>query len=261
MGAGVMIGLVHLILLGIDEPVEPLLTAAAILLGWRAVKEDWGLGALPFVVSSVEPVAEGVVEITLKPLADAISTKPGQFVVVAFYSGSRYRGCREFHPFTVSASDARGNLRIAVKALGDCTRRIQKIETGVAARVQGPFGALHSNQSTTPELWVAGGIGVTPFLALLRSGRLTTPTILIYLYRTPADANVSGRIGRFCESGSALASLRRPDGSRPARPRSHSAGRKRACRTCMLRQRAAYNDPQCDTRSAGARRGRMPRSF
>ena len=65
---------------------------------------------------------------------------------------------------------------------------MQSIEPGVAARVQGPFGDLHAERSTTPELWVAGGMGVTPFLALLRSGHLTAPTILIYLYRTPADA-------------------------------------------------------------------------
>ena len=188
MGAGVLIGLIHLIHLGIDEPVEPIFGVTAMLLGWRAIKVDWGVGALPFVVSSVRPVAEGVVEITLKPLADAILARPGQFIVVAFYSGRHYRGCREFHPFTVSAAEARGVLRIAVKAIGDCTRRMQSIEPGVAARVQGPFGTLHAERSTTPELWVAGGMGVTPFLALLRSGPLTAPTILIYLYRTPADA-------------------------------------------------------------------------
>ncbi len=188
MGTGVLIGLVHLMLLGIDEPVEPILGVAAILLGWRAIRVDWGLGALPFVVSSAKPVAEGVVEITLKPLADAILAKPGQFIVVAFYSGRHYRGCGEFHPFTVSAAEARGNLRIAVKAIGDCTRRMQSIEPGVAARVQGPFGELHAERSTTPELWVAGGMGVTPFLALLRSGHVIASTILIYLYRTPADA-------------------------------------------------------------------------
>jgi ferredoxin-NADP reductase len=47
---------------------------------------------------------------------------------------------------------------------------------------------LHAEQSTIPELWIAGGMGVTPFLALLRSGRLASPTILLYLYRAPADA-------------------------------------------------------------------------
>jgi predicted ferric reductase len=197
MGAGVLVGLVHLKLLGIDEPVEPILGVALMLLGWRAIKEDWGLGALPFVVSFVKPVAEGVVEITLTPLADPISARPGQFVVAAFYSGRRYRGCGEFHPFTVTGSEARSGLRIAVKAVGDCTRRMQKIELGVAARVQGPFGDLHAEPATTPELWVAGGMGVTPFLALLRSGPLAAPTILLYLYRTAADAAFLAELEAF----------------------------------------------------------------
>ena len=188
MGAAVLIGLVHLMLLGIDEPVEPILAVAAILLGWRVLKEDWGLGALPFVVSSVKPVVEGVVEIALKPLAGAVAAAPGQYVLVSFQSGRAYRGCREFHPFTVSGADARGVLRIAVKACGDCTRRIQSMKPGVAARIQGPFGDLHAEASTSPELWVAGGIGLTPFLALLRSGRLAAATTLLYLYKSPADA-------------------------------------------------------------------------
>jgi predicted ferric reductase len=204
MGAGVMLGLVHLMLLGIDEPVEPILAAAALLLGWRAVKEDWGLGALPFVVSRVKPVAEGVVEITLKPLADAVSARPGQFVVVAFYSGRSYRGCGEFHPFTVSAGEASGDLRIAVKAVGDCTRRMQNTEPGVAARVQGPFGELHAEARATPELWVAGGMGVTPFLALLRAGHLTAPTTLLYLYRTPADAAFLAELEAFARADDRL---------------------------------------------------------
>ncbi len=204
MGAGVLIGLVHLMLLGIDEPVEPILAVGTALLAWRVIKEDWGLGAPPFIVSFVKPVAEGVVEITLKPLADAISARPGQFVVVAFYSGRRYRGCGEFHPFTVAGSDARGNLRVAVKALGDCTRRMQKIEPGVAARVQGPFGDLHAEPATTPELWVAGGMGVTPFLALLGSGPLAASTILLYLYRTPADAAFLAELKGFARADERL---------------------------------------------------------
>ena len=188
MGAGVLVGLVHLILLGIDEPVAPILAVATVLLGWRAVREDWGLGTPPFVVSAVWPVVEGTVELALKPLADAIEVKPGQFVVVAFYAGPRYRGCHEFHPFTVSGVDPGGVIRIAVKAVGDCTRRMQSIEPGVMARVQGAFGALLADHSSALELWVAGGMGLTPFLSRLRAGPLAAPTTLFYLYRTPADA-------------------------------------------------------------------------
>ncbi len=188
MGAAVLIGLVHLMLLGIDEPVVPILVVAAVLFGWRVVKEDWGLGALPFVVGSVKPVVEGVVEIALKPLADVVAAAPGQYVLVSFHSGDLYRGCREYHPFTVSGADERGVLRIAVKACGDCSRRIQGMKPGTPARIQGPFGDLHAEPSAAPELWVAGGMGLTPFLALLRSGRLASATTLLYLYKTPADA-------------------------------------------------------------------------
>lgn len=204
MGVGVLLGLVHLMLLGIDEPVEPILATAAVLLGWRAIRADWGLGALPFVVSFVKSVAEGVVEITLKPLANTISATPGQFIVVAFDSGRRYRGCGEFHPFTVGGADAHGNLRIAVKALGDCTRRMQNLEPGVTARVQGPFGELRAEASAGPELWVAGGMGVTPFLAFLRAGRLTAPTVLLYLYKTPADAAFLAELEAFATADARL---------------------------------------------------------
>jgi ferredoxin-NADP reductase len=58
---------------------------------------------------------------------------------------------------------------------------MQKIEPRVAARMQGPFGDLHAEPATTPELFVAGGTGVTLFLALLRSGSADDPS------RRPAD--------------------------------------------------------------------------
>jgi predicted ferric reductase len=188
LGAGVLCGVAHLFLLGIDEPEEPFLAAAVLLLGWRAIREDWGLGSSPYVVDSVRPVAAGTVEIGLMPLDDPVPAVPGQFVLVAFHGGRPLRGCGEFHPFTVSFVRADGLLRIAVKAAGDSTRRLQSLTPGVVARVQGAFGTLFDGTRNLPELWVAGGIGITPFLALLRAGHVTQPTTLLYLYRTHADA-------------------------------------------------------------------------
>jgi predicted ferric reductase len=112
----------------------------------------------------------------------------GQFVVVAFFRGPRYRGCGEYHPFTISAIDKDGQIRIGVKALGDCTRRMQGLEPGVEARVQGPFGNFLLERPAKPQLWVAGGIGITPFLACLRNAPVEHPTRLLYLYRSEADA-------------------------------------------------------------------------
>jgi predicted ferric reductase len=188
LGLAVPIGLIHLILLGIDEPVLPILLVSLVLLAWRLVHEDWGLGALPYVVRSVARVSANVVEVSLAPLGESIAAQPGQFALVAFQSGRRFKGCNEFHPFTVSSIDGVSGFRIAVKALGDCTRNIQSIEPGVPARVQGAFGDFLGDPVSTPQFWIAGGMGITPFLALLRAGRLDRPTILIYLFPSERDA-------------------------------------------------------------------------
>ncbi len=188
LGVAVSIGLVHLLLLGINEPVAPILLASIALLAWRFIREDWGIGASPYVVRSVARVAPNAVEVCLAPLGEPIAARPGQFALVAFQSGRRFKGCNEFHPFTVSSIDRLSGFRIAVKALGDCTRRIQSVEPGVPARVQGAFGGFLGDPAPALQYWIAGGIGITPFLALLRSGRLERPTTLIYLYRSESDA-------------------------------------------------------------------------
>ena len=188
LGLAVLFGLLHLVLLGIDEPVWPIFGLAAFFLGWRIVREDFGLAARPYIVQSATVVAKDMVEISLKPLAEAVSVMPSQFVLVAFFSGATYRGCGEFHPFTVSALGASGEIRIGVKALGDCTQKIQSLEPGVMARVQGAFGNFLTDRPSSPQLWVAGGMGITPFLAQLRAGSLKQQTLLLYLYRSEADA-------------------------------------------------------------------------
>jgi predicted ferric reductase len=79
-------------------------------------------------------------------------------------------------------------IRVAVKALGDCTRRIQSIQPGAAARVLGAYGNFLAGPPSAAQLWVAGGIGITPFLALLRSGPVAVRTTLFYFHRPDADA-------------------------------------------------------------------------
>ncbi len=188
VGIAVPIGLIHLYLLGIDEPVAPILLASSALLIWRFVRQDWGVGAHPYVVRSVARASANAVEVSLAPLGDPVKMQPGQFALVAFHSGPGFRGCREFHPFSVTSIDEENAFRIAVKALGDCTRRIESIKPGVLTRVQGGFGNFLGGPVATPQFWIAGGIGLTPFLFLLRSGRLERPTTMIYLYRAEADA-------------------------------------------------------------------------
>lgn len=167
-----------------------LLAAApsVLALGWRVLRADRGFGARPYEVESLAQVASTTTEVVLRPCAVRLTVAPGQFVMVAFLEGPHYQGCGEFHPYTVCDTRADGSLVLAIKALGECTARIQGIERGVAARVQGPYGEFLRDAPRSPALWIAGGIGVTPFIAKLRAGDLTAPTELIYTYRSPETA-------------------------------------------------------------------------
>jgi len=236
LGIGVLLGLGHLLQLGIEEPVLPLLALATLLLGWRFIRDDAGLAARPYLVRSAKPIADGVVEISLQPLAEPINAEAGQFVLVAFLSGAGFRGCGQFHPFTISSIAVGGEIRVGVKALGDCTRHLQSIAAGVPARVHGAFGCFLAGRPATAQLWLAGGIGVTPFVALLRAGPLSQPTTLIYLYRSEADAAYLPELQRLAAADRLLSLQAYATGEEPPEmasllPDSHDLA-SRECHVC-----------------------------
>ena len=59
---------------------------------------------------------------------------------------------------------------ITVKAVGDYTRALRSLEVDAEAVVEGPYGSFsHQNVARGRQVWIAGGIGVTPFLSMARS--------------------------------------------------------------------------------------------
>src|SRR5690606_31148257 len=77
------------------------------------------------------------------------------------------------HPFTVASSAADSSrLEFTIKELGDYTSRIGEIPAGARAWLEGPYGAFHfPHASEAPAVMFAGGIGITPFLSMLRTLR------------------------------------------------------------------------------------------
>lgn len=187
LSLAVLLGSAHLVLLGLSGLLiaVPLLIIAFLL--WRVIRADHGLGARPYVVQRVDHLSPTTVELTLQPLAGSaarpLGATPGQFVLAAFFAGPQYQGCGEYHPYTISAVAEDGAMALGIKALGDCTRQLQSIQPGAAVRVQGPFGEFLVGRGARPSLWLAGGIGITPFIAALREGPLAHAAHLIYLHR------------------------------------------------------------------------------
>lgn len=193
LSLGVLFALAHVYaLLGGANTLLLLIVVTGVALGWRFIASDLGMASHPYRVTQVVHQAGDMIEALLTPCASAITVAPGQFVLVAFGDGHAYHGCGEYHPFTVSSIEADGALRVGIKALGACSQRLQHLEPEVLLRLQGPFGTFLSESLTgspfVPQLWIAGGVGITPFMAALRAHACNRPTTLIYLFRKEADA-------------------------------------------------------------------------
>lgn len=89
----------------------------------------------------------------------------GQFAFVTFDDGEGA------HPFTIaSAWQGDGRVRFLIKALGDYTRTLEaSLRAGALAVVEGPYGRFNFDGPARRQIWVAGGIGLTPFLARLQA--------------------------------------------------------------------------------------------
>src|SRR5690606_31586100 len=123
------------------------------------------VGRLRYVVTDIERPANNIVELSLEPRGRALEYAPGQFVYLAPYDPALRAGYGEEHPSTLSSSPA-GRRRVAIKDLGDASRAIQDIARGSEVRIEGPYGDFfRGDADASDELWIAGGIGITPFLS------------------------------------------------------------------------------------------------
>ncbi len=141
------------------------LTLTAI--GYRWLYSRWR-GRLRYRVSGVAHPANNVVELSLEPLGQHLEYQAGQFVYLTPWDEHLASGRGEEHPYTLSSAPGEPILRTAIKDLGDASRAIQSIAPGSEVSIEGPYGRFFPDAFDAPELWIAGGIGITPFLGRLR---------------------------------------------------------------------------------------------
>lgn len=138
----------------------------------------------------------GALAITLAPEGNRLRPQPGQFGVLRFTGA----GKNEPHPFSFSKVGPNGDLRVTVKSLGDYTATLKSVlKEDQLVRVQGPFGRFRY-AGKRPEVWVAGGIGITPFLAWADAlDSESKPVDLFYCVRSQNDAPHLDEIEKLAE--------------------------------------------------------------
>lgn len=122
-----------------------------------------------YSVKRISEVGASAFSVDLVPNAfPSLPYAPGQFVFIAFESPGL---AGEVHPFTLSSTPTRPqSLQITVRADGDWTRHVGVLQEGHRASIHGPFG--HFTHIGEPKdrkiVMIAGGIGITPMLSMLR---------------------------------------------------------------------------------------------
>jgi len=153
--------------------------------------------------------------------------QPGQFVFVSF------DGAEGPHPFTIAsapggcghAPDGRALLRLVIKPLGDYTRTLhQVLQPGQPLRIEGPYGQFDGHgDASRQQVWVAGGVGITPFLAMLEArqpGMATgaewalQPADLHYCTRDAAHNALLPHLRSLCEQAQPAVQLLVHDAAR-----------------------------------------------
>ncbi len=155
-----------------------LLTAVGLAcLGYRMIGTRLGLGHHRYKVEGVRHLDADVIEITMTPTDRGLTFRAGQFVYASF----RQPGLPfESHPFTIASAPG-DHIRLVVKRLGDFTAALQQLRPGATALVEGPFGNFDLRQDQRhAQTWIAGGIGITPFLSWARSLDDSTASDLFY---------------------------------------------------------------------------------
>jgi len=151
-----------------------------------------------YQVAAVTGVGPGLTEIALTPLGRPITFSPGQFAMLFLETGAGWRR----HPFTISSAPHDQFLRFTIKALGDDTTRMQtSVRPGMPAIIGGPHGRFDRARGTDRQVWIAGGIGITPFLSWLRAlDRQALPGQVDLFYSTQGEAPFADEITTIAQA-------------------------------------------------------------
>jgi ferredoxin-NADP reductase len=143
---------------------------------------------------------------------------PGQHYIVRLTAEDGYTASRSYS--VASPPERTGVVELTVDRLPDgevSPYLVGELREGDEVEVRGPVGGYFVWRGDGPLLLVAGGSGIAPLMAMLRSRRLSHPDVparMLFSVRTPEDLIFAGELG---EETTVVHTRRTPPGSaRPA---------------------------------------------
>ncbi len=131
--------------------------------------------------------------------------KPGQFMILRLV---REGVVSESHPFTISSSPTCSQLSVSIKSVGDFTSAICNTQTTDYAYIEEPYGIFSFlNYDADDFVFIATGIGITPFISMLRyifDKKLNKNIVLLWGNKTEKDIVFRDELNKMAEEMTSL---------------------------------------------------------
>jgi predicted ferric reductase len=151
-------------------------------------------GRFEYRVKTIDKSGHSTV-ISMEAITKGIKHQAGQFSFISLQKEKML----EPHPFTISSAPMENrNLQFTIKALGDYSTALPKyIQIGDTVKVSKAYGSFKQQQNLSPQVWLASGVGITPFLAWLEQGNSSSIT-LYYSFKNEQQAPHLDRVKQLC---------------------------------------------------------------
>ena len=137
-----------------------------------------------FIIKNTQLISPETLLLTLQPKRkkDKLDFYPGQYAAIGFKKHGRPSPMRCFS--IVSSPNNPHELQFSMRVRGDFTSAIAELDIGSKVFVRGPFGDFVVDKEYDRNIiLLAGGIGITPFMSMIRyatESKASTPITLLY---------------------------------------------------------------------------------
>ncbi len=126
---------------------------------------------------------------------DRLAVAGGQFFEWRFLTRGMWW---QAHPFSLSARPRPPFLRLTVKAVGDYSSEVARLQPGTRVAIEGPYGTFttHARRRSKVAL-IAGGVGVTAVRSLLEDLPRDCEPVVILRASRPDDVVLAGEVAEL----------------------------------------------------------------
>lgn len=144
--------------------------------GWKDFRE--------FTIKKKTQCAHNVVSFDLAPSdgKPVYKTLPGQYITLRVFDNDS----EERRSYSVSSAPSSEGYQITVKNIGAVSKHLHGLPEGAKVELRPPMGSFFwsSEEGSKSNVFVAGGIGITPFAAMALAG---APATLLYYAHSEKD--------------------------------------------------------------------------